>query len=218
VYRSLVVDSTLEIVDAYQRKIIDLEHQILLRPKMTTVRQLHIISGDLILYKRTLAPIKTLIYSIRRYDVDRVAALYDSTEKDAKKVEGYMSHKARIYLADVHDHMEYILTSIEMFAGVSENLINYSFNMSSHEMNEVMRTLTVATVLFVPLTLLTGYFGMNFDFMWSIHGRSDLFFWEIAIPMMTVIITVFFWAEFGRMFRRLKKRMQNKKIDKLKQA
>lgn len=38
-YRSLVVDSTLEIVDAYQRKIIDLEHQILLRPKMTAVRQ-----------------------------------------------------------------------------------------------------------------------------------------------------------------------------------
>jgi len=38
-YPSLVVDSTLEIVDAYQRKIIDLEHQILVRPKMTAVRQ-----------------------------------------------------------------------------------------------------------------------------------------------------------------------------------
>lgn len=30
--------------------------------------------------------------------------------------------------ADVHDHMEYILTSMDMFAGVSENLINYTFN------------------------------------------------------------------------------------------
>lgn len=37
--KPLVVDSTLEIVDAYQRKIIDLEHQILLRPKMAAVRQ-----------------------------------------------------------------------------------------------------------------------------------------------------------------------------------
>jgi len=35
----LVVDSALEIVDAYQRKIVDLEHQVLLRPKMTTVKQ-----------------------------------------------------------------------------------------------------------------------------------------------------------------------------------
>lgn len=95
-----------------------------------------------------------------------------------------MSHKTTIYLADVHDHMEYILTSIEMFASISENLINFSFNvgptisrpsnhlipflifpsqMSSHEMNEVMRTLTIVTVLFVPLTLLTGYFVCPFS-------------------------------------------------------
>lgn len=67
---------------------------------------------------------------MRRYDVDRVAALYDSNE-DGKKLEGYMTHKAKIYLADVHDHMDYILTSIEMFAGIAENLINYSFNVSS---------------------------------------------------------------------------------------
>jgi len=82
------------------------------------------------LYKRTLAPIKTLIYGMRRYDLDRVTALYDSNEQGGKKIEGYMSLKAKIYLADVHDHMEYVLTSIEMFAGISENLINYSFNVS----------------------------------------------------------------------------------------
>jgi hypothetical protein len=42
-----------------------------------------------------------------------------------------MTHRTTIYLADVHDHMEYILTSIEMFASISENLINFSFNVSS---------------------------------------------------------------------------------------
>lgn len=67
---------------------------------------------------------------MRRYDVDRLVALYDSNELKGKKLEGYMSQKAKVYLADVYDHMDYILTSIEMFAGVSENLINYSFNVS----------------------------------------------------------------------------------------
>lgn len=91
----------------------------------------HIVSGDLILHKRTLGPIKSLIYGIRRYDLDRTVALYDPGEQpDGQRVEGYMSDKAKTYLADVHDHMEYILTSIEMFAGISENLIDYSFNVS----------------------------------------------------------------------------------------
>lgn len=91
----------------------------------------HIISGDLILRKRTLGPIRTLVYAIRRYDADRVAALYNAGEQpDGWKAEGYMSKTARTYLADVYDNMEYILTSIEMFASVSQNLINYSFNVS----------------------------------------------------------------------------------------
>jgi len=42
----LVVDSALGIVDAYQRKIVDLEHQVLLQPKMTTVKQREYITGS----------------------------------------------------------------------------------------------------------------------------------------------------------------------------
>jgi hypothetical protein len=57
----------------------------------------HILQGDLILHKRTLEPIKTLIYGLRRYDVDRVAALEENNDPSVK-VQGYMSHKAKIYL------------------------------------------------------------------------------------------------------------------------
>ncbi len=48
------------------------------------------------MHKRTLEPIKTLVYGLRRYDVDRCAALMDGT--DISKVRGYMSHKSKIYL------------------------------------------------------------------------------------------------------------------------
>ncbi|KAI1786797.1 hypothetical protein LXA43DRAFT_1032081 [Ganoderma leucocontextum] len=209
----LVVDQALEVVEEYQGRILKIEQAVLLKPSMKTVRRLHILQGDLILHKRTLEPIKTVIYGLRRYDIDRVIALREHVDPTAK-VEGYMSHKSKIYLADVHDHMEYILTSLDMIAGITENLINFTFNMASYEMNEVMRRLTLATIIFLPLTLLTGYFGMNFTPMWSVNNNSDLLFWEIAIPLMIVVIPLFLWNDFTRMGHYLEKRLTSRKIKK----
>ena len=110
---------------------------------LLTLPLVHILQGDLILHKRTLEPIKTVIYGLRRYDVDRVAALMEKLDPD-KKVQGYMSHKAKIYLADVHDHMEYILSSLDMFAGISDNLINYTFNVRGSDVLRQETSLIVA--------------------------------------------------------------------------
>ncbi|KAI0701239.1 hypothetical protein C8T65DRAFT_741768 [Cerioporus squamosus] len=209
----LVVDQALEVVEEYQGRILKIEQAVLLKPSMKTVRRLHILQGDLILHKRTLEPIKTVIYGLRRYDLDRVMALKEHVNPN-EKVEGYMSHKAKIYLADVHDHMEYILTSLDMIAGITENLINYTFNMASYEMNEVMRQLTTATIIFLPLTLLTGYFGMNFEFMWSVNKHSDLLFWEIAIPVMLVVVPLFMFSDFKRMGHYIEKRFRRHKINR----
>jgi Mg2+ and Co2+ transporter CorA len=210
----LIVDSVMELVDEYQGKIVKLEHDILLRPKMKTVRFLHILSGDLTLHKRTLEPIKTVIYGLRRYDRDRVAAKYDAKDlPEGWKPEGYMSHKASIYLADVHDHMEYILASLDMFAGISENLINYSFNMASYDMNQVMRRLTLVTIICLPLTLFTGYFGMNFESMWSVKEHTDLLFWEIAIPVMAILIPLFTWSDLVKMYHYGQKKVWAKRLD-----
>ena len=63
----------------------------------------HILQGDLILHKRTLEPIKTVIYGLRRYDLDRVLALKEHVNPN-EKVEGYMSHKAKIYLVSLPPH------------------------------------------------------------------------------------------------------------------
>jgi len=88
----------------------------------------HFLSAELAARRRELDPVKTLIYGLRRYDQDRSAAVAESsgTVEEGQKVPGYLSHKAKIYLADVHEHCEWILTSFEMFENMSENLINYT--------------------------------------------------------------------------------------------
>ena len=61
---------------------------------------MHILQGDLILHRRTLEPIKTVLYGLRRYDVDRVAAMEEKIDPTVK-IQGYMTHKAKIYLVRI---------------------------------------------------------------------------------------------------------------------
>ncbi|KAF8899336.1 magnesium transporter [Infundibulicybe gibba] len=222
----LIVDKALEVIDEYHTKINKFERAILLKPQMKTpdTVTVHILSGDLILHKRTMEPIKTLIYGLRRYDLDRCAALVDTSDpsKANIKIVGFMSHKSKIYcmhgficppLADVFDHMEYILTSLDMFAGIAENLINYTFNLASYEMNEAPTD--TATIIFLPLTLLTGYFGMNFDNMWTIHhGHTDVVFWAIALPVMAIVLPIFILPDLKRILHYIQKKMATKKAVK----
>lgn len=125
----LTVDRILEVTEEYHRRILQLERIVLIKPKVSTVRSLHILSGDLILHKRTMDPIKTLVYGLRRYDADRCAA---SMALEPGQKFSYLSQKANIYLADVNDHMDYALSSLDMYAAMTENLIGYTFNVISY--------------------------------------------------------------------------------------
>ncbi|KAJ3483759.1 hypothetical protein NLJ89_g12037 [Agrocybe chaxingu] len=116
----------------------------------------------------------------------------------AQNIEGFFSFKAKVYLADVYDHMDFALDSLDMFAGISENLINYAFNVASYDMNMVMSRLTLVTIIFLPLTLLTGYFGMNFDPFWAVNHNSDLFFWKISLPVMAALIPLFMYKDIRK--------------------
>ena len=98
------MDRVLEVVDEYQVKINKLERDILLHPVMDSVRsrtcscfsscffsgphhefQVHILSGDLIMHKRTLEPIRTMVYGLRRYDLERCHAVADSVALERQR-------------------------------------------------------------------------------------------------------------------------------------
>ncbi|MEP6875194.1 MAG: CorA family divalent cation transporter, partial [Burkholderiales bacterium] len=66
----------------------------------------------------------------------------------------------------------------------AENAVQMHFSAQSHRTNEIMRTLTVLTAIFLPLNLVTGFFGMNFEGLPLIHSARG--FWIVFSVMLVL--------------------------------
>lgn len=101
----------------------------------------------------------------------------------------------RLRSRDVLEHIERVLTHVRRLETSSEAAVQMHFSAQSHRTNAIMRTLTVLTAIFLPLNLLTGFFGMNFEGLPLIHSPTG--FWTIFIVMLVVGVgtSVFFWRK-----------------------
>lgn len=102
---------------------------------------------------------------------------------------------------DVMEHITRVLTHAQRLESSIESAVQIHFSAMAHRTSEIMRTLTVITALFMPLTLITGIFGMNFEVMPLLRNKAG--FW-ITLGMMVVL--VFFLLFFFRRKRYLEDR------------
>jgi Mg2+ and Co2+ transporter CorA len=103
---------------------------------------------------------------------------------------GDNSRAKDLLLVRVHDVMEHIarvLNHARRLESTLESAVQIHFSAMAHRTSEIMRTLTVITALFMPLTLITGIFGMNFIDMPLLKDKTG--FW-ITMGMMAVIVVV----------------------------
>ncbi|MDP2450186.1 MAG: magnesium transporter CorA family protein [Polaromonas sp.] len=96
---------------------------------------------------------------------------------------------------DVIEHIERVVHHARRLEQSAETVVQIHFSAQSNRTNSIMRTLTALTAIFLPLNLITGFFGMNFEFLPLIHMTTG-FWWVFGFMILLVIVVVtVFWRK-----------------------
>ena len=114
--------------------------------------------------------------------IDALDEWPDETDPDKRRERELLRVRSR----DVLEHIERVLSHVRRLESSAESAVQMHFSALSHRTNDIMRTLTVLTAIFLPLNLITGFFGMNFDALPLIH--SSLGAWAAMSIMVAVAV------------------------------
>lgn len=96
---------------------------------------------------------------------------------------------------DLIEHLQRVSQHVRRLEASAETGVQIYFGAQSHRTNNIMRTLTALTAVFLPLNLITGFFGMNFEFLPLVHQREGLW-WAVGTMMLVAIgLLLYFWRK-----------------------
>lgn len=101
----------------------------------------------------------------------------------------------KIRSRDVLEHIDRVVQHVRRLEHNTETAVQMHFNVQSNRTNDIMRTLTALTAIFLPLNLIAGIFGMNFEFMPWLH-QASAFWWTLGgMVAIAISLGLVFWRK-----------------------
>lgn len=174
-YRILdvTVDTYFDILEKLGDLIEDMESEISTSTSKNMLHKIQASKAAINLMRKNIYPMRDLLNKL-------VATDHELIDEGSKK-----------YFKDVLDHSIQILENIETYRDITLGLKDLYFNTVSHEMNLVMKTLTIISTLFIPLTFIVGVYGMNFRVMPELEWAYS--YYLVWAFMLTIAIGLMIW-------------------------
>lgn len=96
---------------------------------------------------------------------------------------------------DVIEHIERVVHHVRRLEQSAETVVQIHFSAQSNRTNDIMRTLTTLTAIFLPLNLMAGVFGMNFEFMPFLHHPAGFVLTMTSMLMIAGGLGLVFWRK-----------------------
>jgi magnesium transporter len=134
--------------------------------------------------KRSIIPLRDSLYNIE--------SIKDDDVFNVIRVESYT------FFGRLRQKCLELLEQIESDMGSLESASNFYFSAQTHKMNEIMKTLTIVSAIFIPLTFIVGVYGMNFDYMPELRYENG--YYTVVVGMILIVFGMIYYFKRRRWF------------------
>jgi len=143
----ILVDNIIPVLDRLNEHSTDIEKEVLEDPRKETLNAIMELKRSSLALRRVMTQQRQVINSLSRGDFELV------------------SEPMRIYYRDIYDHVVRVEDFAQNLRDLLDSALNTYLSSVSNRMNEIMKVLTLVASIFIPLTLIAGIYGMNFENM-----------------------------------------------------
>lgn len=135
------------------------------------------------------------VYHLRKellYLNNAILPIKDSVASLLKKDSALKNDDLRPYYNDLLEHVSQVADSLKAYKEMTNSLHEMNMSNASNEMNKTMMTLTIFSAIFIPLTFLTGVYGMNFMYMPGLNVPSAFYLFMVACVLIAGGMLLYF--------------------------
>ncbi len=167
-----VVDEFFPFLDRLEEDIDKLEDRVLVSARPPLLRRLFVHKRSLIRLRKSLSPLREVVHGLSRRDYPLL---------DPKTV---------LYFRDVYDHIIQASEMVDTCRDLIGTTVEAYLSATSNRMNDIIRQLTIIATIFLPLSVITGFFGMNFE---QIPWKNPLIFFLTVLAILAVPVLMLIW-------------------------
>jgi len=168
-----IIDQYYSIINYIEEKFAEAESNIIIENK-SEMKKVYWLRKELLFLKNSLGPVQSSLKSI--------------VENKPKHIQ----ESTLPYISDVSDNVTQIMEEISTYREMVKGLYETQMSNAGNSMNKIMMTLTIFSVVFIPLSFLAGVFGMNFASVPGAQNPNSFIIFGIACVAIAAIMLIYF--------------------------
>ncbi|MBN2668535.1 MAG: magnesium/cobalt transporter CorA [Bacteroidales bacterium] len=161
----IVIDNYIYIISKIGEKIEALEDQLYKSPHSKINEEINFYKREINYLRKIVLPCKELIYNLLKLDTEKINDHID------------------VHWRELQDNINLAHETIENYNEILKDQLNMYQTYMSNKLNEIMKFLTIFSVIFIPLTFIAGIYGTNFDYLPELH-------YQYAYPLMWLVMVL----------------------------
>jgi magnesium transporter len=169
-----VVDNYIDSIERLGEEIEDLEDEIIADPNREVLEKINLYKREINYLRKTARPAREFMLQLSRLDNDLI------------------QESSVPFVKDLLDLSTQSVEIIETYRDVLSDYLDIYNTGVNNRLNDIMRVLTIFSVVFIPLTFIAGIYGTNFDYLPELHYRYSYFiFWGVLVLIAAVMLRFF---------------------------